>query len=339
MPDRDARLYPPNSDFKTSGNLRISIPCGELSSGWCKEYLPATSKVIIPVVISVAVVYALAIAYCMFRRYKRWRTHLGKYVTSTRDMEDCACDKSKSLKTSENEVNSSGKRATTNSEEQSTTKQHIEIERKFARRASGGFRELSTTSSDHRRRDDGGDKAADVDFMDAISLREKNRKLLGDWVPYLDIRILAVGLRETELRELKSLDFMSFLEVLEQSNQITFQWRDMACSLDSLMLGLRNMRCRISSARLGWVAWMVKPRQDSLISLSALFAAHVTLQDEKTFEKVIYLVQSDLESCQVGVAEKLTSFNRYGSVNQDFFDVRAGSTIYKKIVKFVLNFY
>lgn len=117
--------------------------------------------------------------------------------------------------------------------------------------------------------------------------------------------MLAVGLKETELRELQALDFHGLLSVLEQSGTVKYDWKDMACTLDVLMLGLRKLRCRISSARLGWIAWIIKPREDTLISLSAIYAAYAALQDDQTFDKVTRLIIDDLDTIQVEVAKKM----------------------------------
>ena len=134
----------------------MSLPCGDVTSGLCDEYLSKRDIILIPILAAVGVVYMLAAGFFFYKRWKRWRGSIGKYELKSSDVNKCADD---------NYLRQPPK------ESSSPKKQHIQ-----PRESVSLPPDFSKLADNH-------------EFLDAVSLRERNRKSMGDWVQERDVDI------------------------------------------------------------------------------------------------------------------------------------------------------
>ena len=290
--DPEQRMTVPDPSHPALGKLRISIECvirSELDSPFCLPYVQTHHAWIWGVILGVTALFLIIFLWWLIRRYRRRSARKGQYFVETADLQVIG-DAEAGVRKEKRRKFLKEQRANGDNGFHWAGKQFVKMGRqrwaglmifgkksgekleKFGDIAKGkgagatsgpssiaSFEEISEEKQLRERIFNQKQGAAAGNLPHARAFGDSfdffggtNDRVLGNWVPFLDSRLLAVGLKEKELHELRALDFDNFLDMLEQSRSIKYEWKDMSCTMDALMLGMRAVRCRVSSSRLGW---------------------------------------------------------------------------------------
>ena len=345
--DPEERLTIPDPSHPAFGKLRLTIECivqSELDSPFCLRYAPRRAAWVWGLVLGITALFLTVLLTCMCMRIKRRAKRAGAYVVETADLQTIGDANAGKRRAARNKKIKAMKKKGTNFEMKkffSFGGEKVSRQRWAGMMMFGKAKKYGDMAEQHEHDSDDILRHVSMDSMggsDSHQLRKRlfqksknnavpharafgdaaeldlfgggtaNKDVAGNWIPFLDPRLLAVGLKEKELFELRNLDFDNLLEMLDQSRSIKYEWKDMSCTLDALMLAMRAARCRVSSTRLGWISWVVKPRGDSNISLCAIYAAHVMLQEQKTFDELLRIIREDLDETRLDVSDNLYAF-------------------------------